>query len=61
MHWCMYEGRCKHNCLTDCPYSTNMCGCCISVSYKDCIGCEYNKKGVEENACKSKEKTNKRN
>lgn len=61
MHYCIHENSCSHDCRYDCPYAANMCGCCISVSYKDCIGCEYNKKGDVKNACKNQEKTVKRN
>ena len=53
MHWCLYENDCTHNCFEDCPYQANMCSCCIAVNWKDCIGCEYNKKGDDENESKS--------
>ena len=61
MHCCIYENTCSHDCNKDCPYSANMCSCCISVSYKDCIGCADNKKGDVKIACKNQEKTVKRN
>lgn len=61
MHCCLYENTCIHDCNNDCSYSEDMCRCCISVNYKDCIGCKYNNKGDVENACKNQEKTVKRN
>ena len=45
MHWCLYENDCTHNCFEDCPYSADMCRCCISANFKECVVCEYNKKG----------------
>ena len=53
MHWCLYENDCTHNCFKDCPYSADMCMCCISVNWKDCIGCKYYKKGGDKNESKS--------
>ena len=55
MHWCLYEESCSRNCFNDCPYSMDMCRCCISVSYKDCIGCEYNKGGVNNESKSTQE------
>lgn len=49
MHWCLYEPNCTHDCDKDCPYKEDMCRCCVSVNYKDCKGCKYNKKGGEKN------------
>lgn len=53
MHYCIYENECEHDCFGGCPYSADMCRCCIAVNWKDCIGCEYNKKGGDENESKS--------
>ncbi len=57
MHYCLYEDGCTHNCFKDCSYSADMCSCCISVNWKDCIGCEYNKKGGDKNESKSTQET----
>ena len=48
MHWCLYDPICGRNCDTDCPYKDDMCKCCVSVNYRDCKGCKYNKKGSEK-------------
>lgn len=53
-HTCIYM-RLLYYCNKNCPYLSDMCSCCISVSYKDCIDCKYKKGGVD-NESKSTQK-----